>query len=95
MRHRPRTDSNQTAIVQALRDCGCQVLSLAPMGAGVPDILIGTPKGLILVEIKDGSKPPSQRRLTRDEARFHLQWSEHVEVVESVGDALKLIGGRG
>lgn len=92
MRHRPRTDANHAQIVQALRDCGCQVLSLAAIGKGCPDLLVGTPCGLVLVEVKDGDKPPSKRKLTKDEREFHLRWSEHVRVVESVEEALKMIG---
>lgn len=41
MRRAARTDANQTAIVEALRKCGASVQSLAAVGKGVPDLLVG------------------------------------------------------
>ena len=45
-------------------------------------------------EVKDGSKPPCKRKLTPDEEAFHASWRGHVAVVESVEDALKIVGLR-
>lgn len=36
-----RVDANHSQIVKALRQCGVSVLSLAPVGHGCPDLLIG------------------------------------------------------
>lgn len=41
MRRAPRTDANQAEIVAALRTRGALVQSLAGVGAGVPDLLVG------------------------------------------------------
>ena len=40
-----------------------------------------------LIEVKDGRKPPSRRRLTPDEERFALRFP--VVIVESVDDVLR------
>ena len=68
---RSKTDNNQTRIVKTLRTAGCFVASLAGVGRGVPDILVGSDGKWFLMEIKDGSKPPSQRKLTGDEIEWH------------------------
>jgi hypothetical protein len=88
-----RTDQNQTTVVAALRAAGCRVQSLASVGDGVPDLLVGLPnKRLILLEVKDGSKVPSKRKLTVDQVTWHAQWDGWpVYVVESVSEALEKV----
>jgi len=80
MRYRPRVDQNQTAIVAAYRAKGLLVLSLASMGRGVPDLLVGAPPVLCLVEVK---MPGGT--ITPDQLRFHALWP--VVVVTSVEEA--------
>ena len=76
MRRAARVDANQSSIVQLLRSIGCLVQDLSAVGQGVPDLLVFHPRtGLILVEIKDGSLPPSRQALTLAEAAWHWQWS--------------------
>ena len=74
MRRAARTDANQTSIVDALRRCGCLVMPLHQMGQGVPDLLICHRGVLAFVEVKDGDKSPSKRRLTVDQKTWHRQW---------------------
>ena len=93
MRLRAKIDANQRAIVKALRQCGVSVLSLAALGRGVPDLLVYAPQlGYLLVEVKDGKKPPSARRLTDDQQAWIDNWRGPVYKVESVAEALELIG---
>lgn len=92
MRRAARVDDNQAAIVDALRRAGCSVRSLASLGKGCPDLLVGRAGVNYLLEVKDGSKPPCKRRLTPDEEAFHAAWRGPVAVVESVEDALKSVG---
>ena len=49
MRRAGKIDANQPEIVAALRDAGCSVLSLAQLGGGVPDLLIGRGNLMLLV----------------------------------------------
>lgn len=69
---------------------GWSVLHTHTIGKGAPDIIIGKNMINILVEIKDGTKPPSARRLTPDEIKFHEAWRGKIVVVESLEDVLSL-----
>ena len=88
-----KVDANHGAILAALRAAGCSVQSLATVGRGCPDLLVAGPDGdLHLMEIKDGSKPPSKRRLTPDESRWISAWRGSVHVVHSPEGALAVVG---
>ena len=91
MRRRARIDENQPDIVAALRKAGCSVLCLHMLGKGAPDILVGVGGRNILMEIKDGKKVQSARKLTPDESDFHAEWRGQVAVVGSAEEALKAI----
>lgn len=93
MRLRARVDANQATIVAALRAAGRSVLVLSSIGRGCPDILVGWGRDrAVLMEIKNGDKPPSARKLTPDEETFRAQWRGPYAVVESVADALAATG---
>jgi hypothetical protein len=90
MRYNAKRDANQPAIVEALRAVGCQVLLLHRVGGGVPDLLVKTRGGrLRLMEIKDGSRPPSERGLEVKQRQFQEEWKPCCCVVESVEQALR------
>ena len=63
MRRAARIDKNHDDIVQALRAVGATVQSLAAVGSGVPDLLVGFRKQTFLVEVKDGQASPSAKKL--------------------------------
>jgi Holliday junction resolvase len=73
---RAKVDANQARIVGALRQAGCRVQHLHTIGRGCPDLLVLHRGMLILVEVKDGDKPPSAQRLTPDEMQWHTEWQE-------------------
>ena len=50
MRFNAKVDLNQTEIVQALRQAGATVQSLAAVGKGVPDLLVCFRNKLYLME---------------------------------------------
>ena len=95
MRARPRKDANHTDIVGTFRQYHCNVLDTASLGNGAPDLVVAIPSknGYInvLVEVKDGSKPPSQRRLTPDEIEFMQTWRGKYVIIESVDDVIALL----
>lgn len=94
MRRRGRVDANQKAIVAALRGIGASVQSLADIGKGCPDILCGFRGTTFLLEIKDGSKPPSARLLTPDEGAWMAGWrGGALHIVSSVDEALDTVAG--
>jgi Holliday junction resolvase len=91
LRVRARKDSNHKEIVDALRDMGISVLDTSQLGNGAPDIVIGFRGKSILIEIKDGNKPPSQRKLTKDEGIFQSTWKGEYVVVKSLDEVLALL----
>lgn len=91
MRRAARVDENQGQIVDALRKCGAFV-RVVTQGDGIPDLLVAYNGYTILMEVKDGNKPPSARRLTEAEQKFFDEWKGGMlAVVESVEDALNLL----
>jgi len=64
------------------------VQSLAAVGKGCPDLLVGRAGRCFLLEVKDGSKPPSARQLTPDQQAWHRSWAGHAAVVETSEAAL-------
>lgn len=64
LRLRAKVDRNHAEIVSAFRQAGCSVVSLAQLGKGVPDLLVGRGEALRLVEVKaeGGSLTPDQER---------------------------------
>ena len=87
-----KVDANQPAIVAAFRRMGATVQHLHTLGKGAPDLLIGINGVNGLVEVKDGEKPPSKRRLTGDEQDWHDGWKGQVCIVESIDDAARFVG---
>lgn len=94
MRRRAKVDQNHGIIVDALRKAGCSVQSLAAIGHGCPDLLVGRRgwRNLFLLEVKDGSKSPSRRKLTEDQVRWRAKWNSPVYTVTSVDEALRFVG---
>ena len=90
MRRAARVDANQGAVMAALRAIGCSVTDLSGVGAGVPDLLVGFRGISGLIEVKDGSKPPSERKLTRQQEEFHRLWRGRPPVVvTSIDEAIR------
>jgi hypothetical protein len=93
MRLAAKIDSNQSDIVTRLRTIpGCKVAITSQVGAGFPDLVIGFMGKNHLVELKDGSKPPSKRKLTPDEKRFHDQWTGQINTCDNLDDVLAVLG---
>ena len=94
MRRAAKIDDNQQRVVNALRCTGCSVAVLAAVGKGVPDILAAKAGRTVLLEVKDGAKPPSARRLTPDQVAFHAAWRGELYVVTSEAEALRVMAAR-
>ena len=88
MRERAKTDANQRAVVAELRAHGATVQSLASVGRGCPDLLVGYQGRNFVFELKDGSKPPSARALTEPEAQWQAAWRGDVRTVKTAAEAL-------
>jgi hypothetical protein len=86
-----RIDANQNEIVDALRKCGATVRVIT-QGDGIPDLLVGYNGFSILMEVKDGQKVPSARKLTEAEQDFFDKWTGGMlVVVNSVEEALDIL----
>jgi Holliday junction resolvase len=87
-----KVDANQTAVVSALRAAGASVQSLASVGKGVPDLLIGFRGVNLLMEVKDGNKAKSAQKLTEDQLKWHGQWLGPISIVDGPEAALRALG---
>lgn len=69
MSYAARVDATHAAVVAAIRATGLHVRDLSRVG-GVADLLVTNPHtGMAIeVEVKDGRKPASARRLTKAQA---------------------------
>lgn len=98
MRRAARTDANHQEIAQCFERAGCSVLHLHAL-KGAADLLIGFPGGNLLIEVKDGKKPPSKRKLTEKEQKFHDKWLGPLIILETAAQAERVIqdlaGGEG
>jgi hypothetical protein len=93
MRRAARVDANQEQVVEALRAVGASVQTLAAIGKGVPDLLVGYQGKTLLLEVKDGNKSPSKRRLTEDQLKWRGAWrGGPLAVVDGPDAALRILG---
>lgn len=84
MRRDARVDANHLDICRALEKCGCSVLSIASIGKGAPDIVIGFYGNNYLAEIKNGNKG----KVNDKQREFHDKWESNVLVFRSVDEAI-------
>jgi hypothetical protein len=90
MRRAARRDDNEKEIVAAMREAGAYVKVIND--EGLFDLLVSYRGETMLIEVKDGSKPPSARRLTDAEQKFHDEWpGSDLYIVNSVEEALALL----
>ena len=89
MKHK-RIDANQNEVVKALREVGCSVLIISDLGNSA-DLIVGIRGFNFIIEVKDGRKPKSQRKLTKAEQKFHNEWRGQVGIVYSPTDAIDFI----
>ena len=91
MRRAARVDANHAEIVETLLSvAGVSIHSLAALGRGCPDLLVGAEGKSFLVEVKDGSKYPSDRTLTPDQEKWIRKWTgSPVKIIMDEGEALR------
>ncbi len=95
VRRAARTDANHSDVISALRRVGCFVVDTSRLGQGFPDAVAMRLGRVHFVEIKDGAKVPSARKLTPAEAEFIEDCAYHgvtVHVVTSIPEALAAVG---
>jgi hypothetical protein len=86
-RYAKRRDDNEEEIIKALESIGCTVYRLdQPV-----DLLVGRGAKNILIEVKDGGKPPSARKFTKTQRDFFKGWQGQVCKVETVEEAIEVV----
>lgn len=81
-----RRDENEPEIVRVLAQIGASVLRLHDC-----DLLVGYRGKNILIELKDGAKPPSARKLTDKQLIFRAEWRGQYDVAHSIDDVLHIL----
>lgn len=91
MRRAARVDDNQAEVVKALRKIGAVVTPIHMVGKGVADLLVSFRQCWLVLEVKDGAKPPSARELTPDEKRWIGEQKAPVFIVNSPVEAVRFL----
>jgi len=80
---------NQPEIVDYLRALGYYVLHTHQL-KNACDLIVSRDGQTVAIEIKDGSLPPSQRKLTEGEDKFRKEWKGHYRIIESKKDVMDM-----
>ncbi len=91
-RYAAKVDANQAEIVSALRSVGATVTPTHAAGQGFPDLVVGFRGVNLLIEVKDGAKPPSERKLTPAQKEWHATWTGQKAVCKDVAESLAVLG---
>jgi Holliday junction resolvase len=91
MRQAPKLDSNQLEIVNALRGRGASVQSLAAIGRGCPDLLIGIHGINIVAEVKAHKAGTVAGEPNPDQARWIAEWRGVAVVIRDLEDVGRVV----
>jgi hypothetical protein len=83
-----KVDANHAAIVKALRDAGWSVISLARLGAGIPDLCVAKDGQTYLIEVKNRA---GKNKLNAEQKAFAASWRGRYACVESPEQALLVV----
>jgi len=89
-RYAAAVDANQSDIVAEFRARGATVKHVHTVKKFV-DIVVGYRGVNLLVEIKDGSKPPSEQKLTTGEQEFQDGWRGQVCIINDTSQVEPLL----
>lgn len=85
-----RKDSNHNEIANYFLNHGASVGDLSQVKR-LCDLVVGFRGINELVEVKDGSKPPSQQKLTPGEQQFHDRHRGTISVITNLEEAKQLL----
>ena len=90
MRLAARRDAGEDQIVSALEAAGAFVKKIND--GGTFDLLVWHRGATLLLEVKDGRQPPSKRKPTPAEQKFHDEWpGDNLHIVLGPEDALAVL----
>lgn len=90
-RRAAKVDDNQSEVVALFRKLGWTVLIISQL-KNCCDIIISKNGRTVAVEIKDGAKPLSKRKLSDGEVKFRDNWQGEYALIETQEDVVKLNG---
>jgi len=79
-RRAAKVDDNQGEVVALFRKLGWTVLIISQL-KNCADIIVSKNGRTVTIEIKDGNKPPSSRRLSEGEVKFRDAWQGEYALV--------------
>lgn len=97
-RRAARKDDNHTEIVNEFRRLGWSVLDIAQL-KNCCDLVVAKDGYTVAVEVKDGEKPPSKRKLSQGEVKFRDSWKgiyflvmskEDVQLLDAVSEKVEI-----
>lgn len=88
-RRAAKVDDNQKEVVALFRKLGWYVLIISQL-KNCCDIIVSKDNITIAIEIKDGKKPPSQRKLSEGEVKFKDEWKGKYELVICDDDVINI-----
>lgn len=88
----PKRDANHGEIMRTFEQMGCTVLDVSSLPGAALDLLVGCCGIDQRIEVKDGSRIPSEQRLTDSETETFDTWRGRAPVVvSSVDDAMRVV----
>lgn len=88
-RRAAKVDDNQKQVVALFRKLGWYVLIISQL-KNCCDIIVSKDDVTIAIEIKDGKKQPSQRKLSEGEIKFRDEWQGKYELVICDKDVINI-----
>jgi len=88
-RRAAKVDDNQKEIVALFRNLGWTVLIISQL-KNCCDIIVSKSGRTVAIEIKDGAKPPSARKLSDGEIKFRDAWQGEYSLVICDNDVIAL-----
>ena len=82
-RRAAKTDANQPEIVKHFRKLGWSVLIISQL-KNCCDLIVAKNGKTFAIEVKDGSRIPSERKLTKGEKKFLDGWHGEWRIIESI-----------
>jgi hypothetical protein len=91
MRRAAKKDDNHNEIAKAFRALGCGWIDTYQFGSPMLDGLAEINTETWMIEIKDGAKPKSARKLTVGETKSFSTWRGKMAIIESLSDVVALV----
>lgn len=86
MRRAAKVDTNQTEIVNTLRQLGCSVVITSTIGKGFPDLVVGVAGQTWLIEVKT-----AKGQYTPDQLAFISTWKGNYHTLRTKDDCVAFV----